>query len=490
MMNKKQFILGVFLASLLSAALVVGGFIYFNPLKTNQSFEQIQESGAKFSSYLDTDDYTVPEGINFIYAAEKVTQGVVHIKAEVEQNVQRRTSPFEEFFKEYHGGTPSPQQRQAQSQGSGVIISPDGYIVTNNHVVDGASKIEVILSDNRAYTADVIGTDPNTDITLLKIDEQNLNFVEFGDSDNTKIGEWVLAVGNPFNLTSTVTAGIVSAKARSINILSGRNRYGVESFIQTDAAVNPGNSGGALVNLKGELIGVNTAIATPTGSFAGYSFAVPSSLVSKVVNDLKEFGSVQRALLGVSIVNLNDPRLNIDTDLNNGIYVQEVSPESAAESAGIQSGDIIIQLADTEVKSVAELQELVARHKPGDKIAVTYIRDGKKNTVDAKLKSLEETMDVATISAVRVIDGASFQDVSSEEMDALDIEGGAKIIKLEQGKWQKMGVKNGFIITSIDKTDIADADDLIRILQTKRGGILIEGIYPNGTKAYYGMGLQ
>ncbi|MBL0763649.1 Do family serine endopeptidase [Marivirga atlantica] len=490
-MNKKQFILGVLLASLLSASLVVGGFIYFNPTQnSNKSFDEIQGSNAKFSSYVNTDDYNVPEGINFIYAAEKVTKGVVHIKAEVKQNVQRSRSPFEEFFREYHGGSTYPKERQAQSSGSGVIISPDGYIVTNNHVVENASKIEVVLWDNREYSADVIGTDPNSDVALIKIDENDLNFVEFGNSDNTQIGEWVLAVGNPFNLTSTVTAGIVSAKARSINILSGRNRYGVESFIQTDAAVNPGNSGGALVNLKGELIGVNTAIATPTGSYAGYSFAVPSTLVEKVVNDLKEYGIVQRAILGVSIVDVNDPRLPEDINLNNGVYVSGLTPGSAAEEAGIQKGDVIVEIEGTEVKNVAELQELVARNSPGDKISVTYIREGKEQTVNATLKNLQNSMEIVKADEAKILDGATFQDVSEEDMEALNIDGGAKVVDVQKGKWQEIGLKEGFIITAIDKVNIANAAELIRVLQTKRGGVLIEGVYPDGTKAYFGMGVQ
>jgi len=491
-MNKRQFILGVLLASLLSASLVVGGFIYFNPTQnSNKSFDEIQGSNAKFSSYVNTDDYNVPEGINFIYAAEKVTKGVVHIKAEVKQNVQRSRSPFEEFFREYHGGSPYPKERQAQSSGSGVIISPDGYIVTNNHVVENASKIEVVLWDNREYSADVIGTDPNSDVALIKIEENDLNFVEFGNSDNTQIGEWVLAVGNPFNLTSTVTAGIVSAKARSINILSSRtNPYGVESFIQTDAAVNPGNSGGALVNLKGELIGVNTAIATPTGSYAGYSFAVPSTLVEKVVNDLKEYGIVQRAILGVNIVDVNDPRLTEEIDLNNGVYVSGLTEGSAAEEAGIQKGDVIIKIEDTDVKNVAELQELVARNSPGDKISVTYVRDGKEQTVSATLKNISNSVEIVKANEAKTLGGATFQDVTEEEMETLNIDGGAKVIDVQKGKWQEIGLKEGFIITAVDKVNIVDAAELIRVLQTKRGGVLIEGVYPDGTKAYFGMGLQ
>ncbi|MFQ3214191.1 MAG: serine protease Do [Marivirga sp.] len=491
MMNKKQFYLGVFLAAIFSAFLTIGGFVYFSPSNIDsKTFEQIQEGNAQFSSYLDSKEYNVPEGINFIYAAEHVTKGVVHIKAEVRQDAQRGGSPFEEFFREFHGGSPYQQERKTQSQGSGVIISPDGYIVTNNHVIEGASEVQVRLSDNREYVADIIGTDLNTDITLLKIDAKDLIFVEFGDSDKTKIGEWVLAVGNPFNLTSTVTAGIVSAKARSINILSGRTPYGIESFIQTDAAVNPGNSGGALVNLKGELIGINTAIASPTGSFAGYSFAVPSILVNKVVNDIKEFGVVQRAVLGVGILDVNDPRVGKELDVNNGVYVSAVNPESAAQLAGIKIGDIIVNINGTKVDNVAELQELVARNSPGDKVKVTYLRDGKEKTVSAELKNIMNNVELVKVTKSQLIDGATFEDVSAEVLEELKIDSGAKITALEGGKWKNVGVKEGFIVTAIDKVVVIDAADLTRILETKRGGILIEGIYPDGTKAYFGMGWQ
>jgi S1-C subfamily serine protease len=264
----------------------------------------------------------------------------------------------------------------------------------------------------------------------------------------------------------------------------------VESFIQTDAAVNPGNSGGALVNLKGELIGVNTAIATPTGSYAGYSFAVPSTLVEKVVNDLKEYGIVQRAILGVSIVDVNDPRLPEDINLNNGVYVSGLTPGSAAEEAGIQKGDVIVEIEGTEVKNVAELQELVARNSPGDKISVTYIREGKEQTVNATLKNLQNSMEIVKADEAKILDGATFQDVSEEDMEALNIDGGAKVVDVQKGKWQEIGLKEGFIITAIDKVNIANAAELIRVLQTKRGGVLIEGVYPDGTKAYFGMGVQ
>jgi Do/DeqQ family serine protease len=492
-MEKRQFFIGIIFASILSALISVGGYIYFNPSSPatdNQSFEEIQSNNTRFSSFLDETEYNVPEGINFIYAAEQVTKGVVHIKAEVERNMPRSMSPFEKYFRDFHGEN-SPQPRKGQSSGSGVIISPDGYIVTNNHVVENASKLEVVLHDNRNYTAKVIGADPNTDIALLKIDEKDLNFVEFGNSDNAKIGEWVLAVGNPFNLTSTVTAGIVSAKARNINILNRQNRYGIESFIQTDAAVNPGNSGGALVNLSGKLIGVNTAIATPTGSYAGYSFAVPSILVQKVVNDLKEYGVVQRAVLGVQILDLNDPRIekrNFGT--NSGVLVAGTTPGSAAEEAGMQEEDIIIKIDEKNITNVAELQEQIARYSPGEQVKVTYLRNGTEKTTTIELKSLENSTELVRASTAKMLGGATFEDISEEEMEALDISGGSKVVEIEDGKWKDIGIKEGFIITAVDKGSIKNTEDLIATLEGKQGGVLIEGLYPDGTKAYYGMGLQ
>ncbi|MBK6265746.1 Do family serine endopeptidase [Marivirga sp. S37H4] len=491
MLSKKQFFLGVLIASFLSALIAIGGFMYLNSSsQENQTFEEIQESNAKLSSFLDETEYSVPEGINFIYAAEQVTKGVVHIRAEITRSQPRSRSPFEEYFRDFYGDQGGRQfERKAQSSGSGVIISPDGYIVTNNHVVENASKLEVILYDNRSYTADVIGIDPNTDLALLKIDARDLQFVEFGNSDHTKVGEWVLAVGNPFNLTSTVTAGIVSAKSRNINILNAQNQYGIESFIQTDAAVNPGNSGGALVNLKGKLIGINTAIATPTGSYAGYSFAVPATLVSKVVNDLKEYGVVQRAMLGVSILNLNDPRLESeDIDLTAGVYIAQVGPESAADKAGLKQGDIITSIGEYNISTVSELQEYVARNSPGDKIEVTYVRNGKKNNVEVTLQNVENTLAEIKPDVTTKIEGAVIEDISEEEKDQLNIDGGVKITEVGDGKWKEIGVKEGFVITAIDKVTVQNTEELSRILQSKRGGILIEGVYPDGTKAYYGMG--
>jgi Do/DeqQ family serine protease len=373
-MNRKQLMLGFVFASLFGGIIALGGYKLFEK-EQPASFQTPLENSVKFSSFLNDTSFIVPEGLNFVYAGEMTTPLVVHIKstAAASANSGGYRSP-DDMLREFFGQPRDDNHRQLMpgqsASGSGVIISADGYIVTNNHVIEDANELEVTLADNRTYNATLVGTDPNTDIAVIKIDEENLPFIRFGDSDKVRVGQWVLAVGNPFELTSTVTAGIVSAKGRNIGIL--RERYGIESFIQTDAVVNPGNSGGALVNLKGELIGINTAIATPTGTYAGYSFAVPVSLVHKVVEDIMEFGMVQRAVLGIAIVNVNDPRLDIDLDDLKGVYVDSVYENSAASEAGIKKGDVIIEINDTEVPTVSELQDLVARNRPGDKIDVTY----------------------------------------------------------------------------------------------------------------------
>ncbi|MEO6168788.1 MAG: trypsin-like peptidase domain-containing protein, partial [Chitinophagales bacterium] len=360
-MNFKKLGLTTFVA-IISALVAVGAYRYFD---TNQqrSFEEKQATSARFSevSYSNTND--LAGTLDFRYAAKRTTSGVVHIKTsyaprQVSRNDQY--NPFRELFGDQFG-----QQQPSESSGSGVIISDDGYIVTNNHVVDDGETIEVILADKQSYQAKVIGTDPSTDLALLKIDERNLPFITFGNSDSVEVGEWVLAVGNPFNLESTVTAGIVSAKGRNINLLRSRDTSAVESFIQTDAAVNPGNSGGALVNTNGELIGINSAIATPTGTFAGYSFAVPVNIVSKVVNDLMKFGMVQRGFLGVQIATLNADLAKakgLDAKNLTGVYVDGVKAGGAGEAAGLKAGDIITKVNNAPVNTSPELQEQVSRY--------------------------------------------------------------------------------------------------------------------------------
>jgi serine protease Do len=501
-MNTKKLVLAVLLASFLGGILSLGGYKFFIEDKSYQSIEKHQQ--VRFSNYVKDTNVVVPQGMNFTYAADAVRPAVVHIKTlyEAQPSVSRKhhqKSPFDDMLKDYFGDgynsfpdDRSPDMGPQEASGSGVILTDDGYIVTNNHVIDKADKIEVVLNDKRSYFAKLVGTDPTTDLALLKIDEKDLPFIKYGNSDKVKVGEWVLAVGNPFNLTSTVTAGIVSAKGRNINILRDKDNMAIESFIQTDAAVNPGNSGGALVNLNGELIGINTAIATPTGSFAGYSFAVPVQLVKKVMDDLLKHGQVQRALLGVTIIDINATMAKEKGIKEySGVYVAGVNPGSAADKAGIKEGDVITRINDNIVNSASELQENVAQFRPGDKIKVNYLRKGEPHEAQAILKNKMGDTGIVKRDdvAVKNILGAELRTISKEEAHKMDIAGGAKVTKVGDGKLKEAGIKEGFIITSVDKNQVKDAAEIEQILDSNRtGGLLIEGVYPNGQKAYYAIG--
>lgn len=450
----------------------------FNP---NQKSDYVLTSGGMPGS----------SGINndFILAAEKSVNSVVHIKTTSEHVNNLNYDPFAEWFF-------GPQKRQQnyvqQGSGSGVIISEDGYIVTNNHVVAGADKIEVVLNDKRTYTGEIIGTDASTDVALIKIKEKGLAYLPYGNSDFVKVGEWALAVGNPFNLESTVTAGIISAKGRN-NIIDN-NKRPIESFIQTDAAVNPGNSGGALVNINGELIGINTAIASNNGAYQGYSFAVPVNIVKKVVSDLVEFGTVQRAYLGVSIRDI-DSKFAQEKNIKQlkGIYVNGIAQGGSAQDAGIVEGDVITKIQDVSVASVSELQEQISKYRPGDKVKATILRENKEMNVNVVLKSLDNTTRLIkkseiTANSVNAL-GADFLEADNEELAKLRIASGVKVGKLTNGKLAQVGIKEGFIITSIDKKKVASVDDIKNILSNKTGAVLLEGFYPNGTRAYYGFEL-
>jgi Do/DeqQ family serine protease len=437
--------------------------------------------------------------VDFTQAAERSVNGVVHVKTKIMQKQQSLAIPQDPFF-QYFFGQPQlqlqPQQAQPiLSSGSGVIISADGYIVTNNHVVNDADEIEVTLNDNRTFKATVIGKDPNTDLALIKIDAKDLTVIPFGNSDNLKIGEWVLAIGNPFNLTSTVTAGIVSAKARSINIITSDMK--IEAFIQTDAAVNPGNSGGALVNIRGELVGINTAIASQTGSYAGYSFAIPVSIVEKVVADLKQFGDVQRAILGVSISDITD-ELAKDKNLKTmeGAYVKKVSDNSAAKTAGIKEGDIIIQVNDVKVKSVAELQEQIGRHSPGDKVSISVLRDEKIKTFDIELKNKKGSTDIIKNVGLETL-GASFEELNEKQKATLKIPNGVQVVQVtKNGKFAKNGMQKDFIILKINNkpiTTVSDIENAIKTVQNSLdsdNALFISGMYPNGKAAYFAINLK
>lgn len=426
------------------------------------------------SNALDT-SYHVPKGLDFLSAAKTVTSAVVHIRTAYGPG-NFSVNPLLGY------------DRQSHSSGSGVVISDDGYIVTNNHVIEDATNIEVVMNNNQRYYAKLVGADANTDLALLKIKARSLPFVRYGDSDRVQPGEWVLAIGNPFDLNSTVTAGIVSAKARNIGILRDQNQFQVEAFIQTDAAVNPGNSGGALINLKGELVGINTAIATSSGQYQGYSFAIPVTLVKKVMDDLLEFGEVQRGLLGIGIVDV-DARVAEAAKLtvNQGVLVNEVHEGSAAEDAGLDRGDVIIAIDNHTVNSVSELQEWVARHRPGTEITVDYLRIDERKRVKCRLKNTEGNESMERKAVEFKIDGAEFENVPYRELSKLLLEGGVKIKDIKKGKWKDSGMKEGFIIGFIDKVPVDNVEDLNRILSYKKGGILLEGYYADGQKGTYGV---
>lgn len=447
------------------------------PNTSYQSIESRQQS--LFTGYSPDTSYNVPRGMDFLSTAKSVTAGVVHIRTSYGPG-DFSVNPLDLYFE-----TP------VRSSGSGVIISDDGYIVTNNHVIEDANNIEVVMNNNERFFAKLVGRDPTTDLALLKIRAKNLPFLKYGDSDRINPGEWVLAVGNPFDLNSTVTAGIVSAKARNIGILRDRNstqNLQIEAFIQTDAAVNPGNSGGALVNIRGELIGINSAIATSSGVSQGYSFAIPVSLVKKVMDDLLEFGQVQRGLLGIQIQDVNASIAeNLNLKVNQGVLVERVNEGSAAEESGLVIGDVIVGIDGHTVSSVSELQEWVARNRPGKEISVSYLREGNLSETKARLRNSEGKETVAKKEVKYNLKGLRIEDLPFKELAAMELEGGVRIIEVAAGRWRDTGVKEGFVIAYIDKVPVDNVEDLNRILDFKKGGILVEGYYPGGKKGTYGV---
>lgn len=426
---------------------------------------------------------------DFVFAAEKSVNAVVHINTVSQQVNNLAYDPFAELFF-------GPQKRQQifeqRGSGSGVIISADGYIVTNNHVINGAEKIEVVLNDKRTYEAELIGTDASTDVALLKIKESDLPFLAYGNSDAVRVGEWALAIGNPFNLNSTVTAGIISAKGRN-NILNGSQKP-IESFIQTDAAVNPGNSGGALVNTNGDLIGINTAIASNNGAFQGYSFAVPVNIVKKIVSDLVEFGTVQRAYIGVSIQDI-DAKFADSKNLKQlkGVFVNGISAGGSAQDAGIEEGDVITKIQDVQVTSVSELQEQVSRFRPGDKINVALVRNNKEMNLPLTLKTFDNTTKLVKKSEIvkssAIVLGAEFSNLDFDQLTELHTENGVRIEKIGSGKLAQVGIQQGFIITSIDRKKVSTVQDIQKLLDRKAGMVIIEGFYVNGMRASYSFNL-
>lgn len=445
--------------------------------------------------------------VDLTYAAEKAIPAVVHIKYVQNSKVktiEMQSDPFSDFFGDPFGffGFPDrggKQQRKIQTpkreaSGSGVIISKDGYIVTNNHVVDGADILTVTLNDNREFSARIVGTDPATDLALIKIDAKDLPALPIGDSERLKVGEWVLAVGNPFNLNSTVTAGIISAKARSL----GAN--GVESFIQTDAAINRGNSGGALVNTQGELIGINAMLYSQTGSYSGYGFAIPTTIINKVVADIKKYGTVQRAFLGIKggdahnyIDEQKSKGKEVDLGTNEGIYVSEVDPDGAGGEAGLKTGDVIIAVDNKKVTKMSELQEIMANKKPGDSIEITYLSHKKKYTKSVKLKNAQGNTKIVKTADLDVL-GANFRVISKEQKEQLNISYGLEVTKVNNGALKDAGIGRGLIIQKINDQVMNSLDDLQKAVKSasmaKDPVLYIQGIYPTGKKAYFAVPVQ
>ena len=424
---------------------------------------------------------------DFVDAAENSVNAVVHIMTKV----VRQSTTYNDFFGALLGqlyGYPGQTRNNTMvAYGSGVVLTPDGYIVTNNHVVEGADEVEVTFNNKVKRTATIIGTDPTTDLALIKVDASDLDYLVFGDSDQVRIGEWVLAVGNPFNLTSTVTAGIVSAKARNLSILG--EGTSVESFIQTDAAVNPGNSGGALVNTKGELVGINAAIASHTGSYEGYSFAIPSNIVRKVVDDLLLYGTAQRGYLGVQIAELTQ-ELAEKEGLENieGVYVAEVTDGGAAILAGMKAGDVITAINDKKVNSTTQLRESVGQYRPGDKVDVEVNRKGQHHHYTLTLLNEAGNMDVVKKgdSFYSSDLGLMLQPVNQNDMSRLGIRNGLKIMEIRQGRFMGSGINEGFVITSVNGQAVNSKSDLESALSSNRSRrTRMEGVYPNGMKVSF-----
>lgn len=421
---------------------------------------------------------------DFTFAAEHAVKAVVHVKV-VKKG---RSTPYSifDFFFGYEPQTP----REQIGAGSGVIITNDGYIVTNNHVIEGADQIEITLENNRTFPAKLVGSDPATDIALLKIEADNLPIIKFGDSDALRLGEWVLAIGNPYNLRSTVTAGIVSAKARTIQPTD--NQFRIEAFIQTDAAVNSGNSGGALINIAGELVGINTAIASRTGDFSGYSFAIPTTIVKKIVNDIIDFGTVQRAFMGITMRDINDS-LAKENRLKEvkGVYIEDVVKGSAADKGGIKKGDVVVAINGVKVNNSPEVQEQVNRYRPKEKISVQVVRDSKQIElpITLEVRADQIAMSGSGDDAILKLYGAELKNGSESLLKKFKLAGGVEIVSIKEGKFKEAGLKEGFIITHVNQIAITNLSELQAVIAKSQRALLIEGVLPNGKTAYYALGI-
>ena len=444
---------------------------------------QITSDGAMFRTVnLSHDNWP-----DFTYAAESAVDAVVYVKVVSTQTMQQAPSSILDFF----FGFPqqgAPQQREKVGSGSGVIIRQDGYIVTNNHVIEGATKIEVTLNNNQTYQAALVGTDPATDIALLKIEAEGLPVIPFGDSDKLRLGEWVIAIGSPYDLRSTITAGIVSAKGRSMPNYTGE--FKIESFIQTDAAVNPGNSGGALVDKAGNLVGINTAIYSQTGSYSGYSFAVPVNIVKKIVYDLIDFGSVKRAVLGISMEPIDD-KIADDLKLSsrNGVYISGVSKSGAADEAGIKPGDILLSIDSVIVNTTPAVQEAVSRYSPGDKAQVKILRDGKEKVFEVVFKGTSQENGTVTDDGLVAFYGSSIKEADEKTLQKYGLKNGVEIVELGPGKLMESGAVEGFIILYVNDHPVKTPQDVIDIVKKSKRTVFIEGVTPSGRTGYFGFGV-
>jgi Do/DeqQ family serine protease len=501
---KKQ----IFYSGVVALLVSVVTFLSLHALTNSESIK-IEHLNTPVSNVLYTKNANgeiVP--LDFTQTVDKVVNSVVSIKSSYVSKNQLSNNQFDELpdpFKDFFGDDQfkyffgpqdnNPRRNTPQVQigtGSGVIINENGYIITNNHVVDNADDIEVTLHDNRTFKAKLIGTDPSTDLALIQVDAKGLPALPLVNSDEVKVGEWVLAVGNPFGLNSTVTAGIVSAMARNINIV--KDQYAVESFIQTDAAINPGNSGGALVNIQGGLVGINTAIASPTGAYSGYGFAIPSKIVNKVVEDLLKYGVVQRGVLGIQIRTLDgNLAKEKDLEITEGVYVDSLIENSAAGAAGIKPGDVILSIDNEKTLSSPKLQEIIASHKPGDKVNILVNRKGSQKEFVVTLNNRSGNTSIVKKEEGNLLNtlGCELKEVDSKTAKKLGIEGGIKVTKIKEGKLRRYTqMKEGFIITHVYNQPVKSIDDLIKKIQGSKDGVMLQGVYEDiPGKYYYAFGL-
>ena len=474
------------LITVLSA--IAGGLTAYAVVR-NMASDQItvvetSADGARFR----TVNLTQDNWPDFTYAAESAVDAVVYVKVTSTQTIQQGPSSFFDYFFGFPQGGAVPQQREKVGSGSGVIIRKDGYIVTNNHVIDGATKIEVTLNNNQTYPATLVGTDPATDVALLKVEADNLPIIPFGDSDKLRLGEWVIAIGSPYDLRSTITAGIVSAKGRSMPNYTGEFR--VESFIQTDAAVNPGNSGGALVDKAGNLVGINTAIYSQTGSYSGYSFAVPVNIVKKIAYDLMDYGSVKRAVLGIVMQPIDDKIADeLKLSSRNGVYINEVSKSGAADKAGIKAGDVLIAIDSTNVTNAPSVQEIVSRFSPGDKASVTVIRDGKEKVVEVTFQGSSQDNGTVSDDGSVAFYGSAIKAADEDLLEKFGLKNGVEIVELGPGKLMDAGAVEGFIILYVNDHPVKTPQDVIDAVKKSKRTVFVEGITPAGRTGYFGFGV-